>query len=344
MTSSGESVLAGESPTGTRATRASEVDPHDAHVHGRVPDFFVIGHQKCGTTALYEMLRRHPQIFMPDVKEPRYFVPELLRPDRKLSTLEGYLSLFEAARPEQLVGEASPQYIRSPTAAREIVKMQPSARIIAVLREPASFLRSFHLQMVHRDIEPQRDFRKALGLEVARSEGKRIPRGCRSVEPLMYARHVRYVEQLRSYAAVIPRERMLVLIYDDYRRDNEAILRRVLRFLDVDESVPLETVETRPLKAVRSQALRHLTDSARLARRDPRAASPLGRLVNALTPDLLRSEGFRSKWRKAVYTTPSPPDQELMLELRRRFKPEVVAVSEFLDRDLVHEWGYDEIG
>jgi hypothetical protein len=343
MTGSGESVLAGETPTGIRAAQAGGVDLRAARVQGRVPDFFVIGHQKCGTTALYEMLRRHPQIFMPDVKEPRFFVPELLRPDRRLSTLEGYLSLFAAARPDQLVGEASPQYIRSPTAAREIVEMQPSARIIAVLREPASFLRSFHLQMVHRDIEPQRDFRKALGLEAARREGKRVPRGCRSVEPLMYASHVKYVEQLRRYGAVVPPERMLVLIYDDYRRDNEATLRSVLRFLEVDETVPLETVETRPLKAVRSQALRHLTDSARLARRDPSAASPLGRAVNALTPNLLRSEAFRSRWRKAVYRQPSPPDQELIAELRRRFKPEVVAVSEFLGRDLVREWGYDAI-
>lgn len=343
MTSSAERATADASASGAQELSTDTPAGRRARVQKRVPDFFVIGHQKCGTTALYEMLRRHPQIFMPDVKEPRYFVPELLRPDRKLSTLEGYLALFDAARPEQLVGEASPQYIRSPTAAREIVKMQPSARIVAVLREPASFLRSFHLQMVHRDIEPQRDFRKALGLESARREGKRLPHGCVSVEPLMYASHVRYVEQLRSFAAVVPPERMLVLIYEDYRRDNEATVREVLRFLDVDETVPMETVETRPLKAVRSQTLRHLTDSARLARRDPAAASLLGRAVNALTPERLRSEAFRSKWRKAVYTAPSPPDEQLMLELRRRFAPEVVAASEYLDRDLVREWGYDAI-
>ncbi len=42
---------------------------------GRVPDFFIVGHPKCGTTALYEMLRRHPQIFMPDIKEPWFFAP-----------------------------------------------------------------------------------------------------------------------------------------------------------------------------------------------------------------------------------------------------------------------------
>ena len=46
---------------------------------GIVPDFFIVGHAKCGTTALYEMLRAHPQIFMPDLKEPAYFATDLRR-------------------------------------------------------------------------------------------------------------------------------------------------------------------------------------------------------------------------------------------------------------------------
>ena len=70
-------------------------------VRGRVPDFFIVGHPKCGTTALYEMLRRHPQIFMPALKEPAYFATDLRsRFQRKASgqlpvTLAQYLSLFD---------------------------------------------------------------------------------------------------------------------------------------------------------------------------------------------------------------------------------------------------------
>src|SRR5579872_578348 len=47
---------------------------------GRLPDFFVIGHPKCGTTALYAMLKRHPQIYMSDVKEPQFFAGDLRLP------------------------------------------------------------------------------------------------------------------------------------------------------------------------------------------------------------------------------------------------------------------------
>src|SRR5438105_3212574 len=87
----------------------------------RVPDFFIVGHHKSGTTALYEMLRRRPQIYMPDVKEPRFFASDLrdlaqLDPDAAPETLEAYLSLFDAAGKDQRIGEASPSYLRSLTA------------------------------------------------------------------------------------------------------------------------------------------------------------------------------------------------------------------------------------
>ena len=130
---------------------------------GRVPDFFIAGHSKCGTTALYEMLKRHPQIFMPDIKELWFFSPELRSRNRKPSdvrpeTFERYTALFAPARPEQRAGEASPSYLMSHTAAARIAEVQPDARIIAILREPAAFLRSFHMQCVRNHIETETDF------------------------------------------------------------------------------------------------------------------------------------------------------------------------------------------
>jgi Sulfotransferase family len=324
----------------------------DGRRDGRLPDFFIVGHEKCGTSALDMMLKRHPQIFMPEVKEQRFFAPELRggkgRQQRSDSnrphTFDRYLTVFAAASPEQLIGEASPQYLRSRDAARRIAHVQPAARIIAILREPASFLRSFHLQWVQNNVETQRDFRKALALEDLRRQGKRIPRGCKVPQTLMYSEHVQYVEQLRRYHAAFSREQVLVLIYEDFRRENEATVRSVLRFLEVDETLPIETVETYRLKAVRFRYLKALADSARTARRNPATASAFGRTVNALTPGRLRSESFRARWRKVVTKTPDPPDEELMRELRRRFKPEVVALSDYLGRDLVTEWGYDSVG
>ena len=74
----------------------------------------------------------------------------------------------------------------------------------------------------------------------------------------MYSDYVRYVEQLRRYHAVFGPEQVLVLVYDDFRDDNEATLRRVLRFLDVEEDHPIETTEANPTVRVRSQRMHEL--------------------------------------------------------------------------------------
>ncbi|MGA2319342.1 MAG: sulfotransferase [Solirubrobacteraceae bacterium] len=317
-------------------------------VQGRVPDFFIVGHHKSGTTALYEMLRRHPQIYMPDLKEPRFLASDMRSrfqaPKGQLlpQTLADYLSLFGAATPEQRAGEASPSYLFSHTAAAQIADVQPAARIIAILREPASFLHSLHLQFLRSHVEVNKDLRRAIALEAARREGKHIPRGSHRPQLLQYSEHVRYVEQLRRYDALFAPEQVLVLVYDDFRRDNAGTVRRVLRFLEVDEEYPIEEIYVkRTARTIRSQRLDDLTHSMSVGR------SPLSRAaratVKALTPRQLRRDAFRVIRRRGVYSPAPPPDEDLMRELRRRFKPEVVALSEYLDRDLVALWDYDDL-
>src|SRR5437660_11505590 len=86
---------------------------------GRVPDFFIVGHAKSGTTALYEMLRRHPQIFMPELKEPWFFASDMrprFQPRRAgvpPQPLEQYRALFAGAAAVQRIGEASSSYLWS---------------------------------------------------------------------------------------------------------------------------------------------------------------------------------------------------------------------------------------
>ncbi len=322
--------------------------PADGVAGRRAPDFFLVGHSKCGTTAIFEMLKGHPQLYMP-VKEPRYFVPELRsrywRPAssrrKRPHTLDGYLSLFTGARPDQLIGEATPEYLRSFSAAGRIAEVQPQARIIAVLREPTSFLRSLHLQAVHNYNETEKDFQKAIALEEDRRSGKHVPLLSQTPQALLYSDHVRYVEQLRSYHAAFAAENVLVLIYDDFRSDNVETVRRVLRFLGVDEDYPLEPIRTGTLPGVRFQLLEQLGRALSIARRSPKSG-PLLRRFDGLIGQRLRS-AWTEAWRAIVFTDPVPPGEEFMRELRRRFKPGVASLSEYLGRDLVSLWGYDEI-
>ena len=146
--------------------------------------------------------------------------------------------MFTAATQEQRIGEATPSYLASRDAPVNIAKLQPDARIIAILREPSAFVRSLHMQRLQMHVETEADLRKALALEELRRQGKQIPRDAIRPEDLLYSDQVRYVEQLRRYHAVFAPEQVLVLIYEDFRRDNEATVRQVLRFLQVDDGRP----------------------------------------------------------------------------------------------------------
>jgi hypothetical protein len=314
-----------------------------------MPDFFIVGNPKSGTTALYQMLRTHPQIYMPDLKEPWFFAEDMrprFQPPRSappLETLDAYLSLFDPAGPDQRIGEASSSYLWSSTAASGIAALRPDARIIAILREPASFLRSLHLQLLHTHVEAKKDFRQAIELEPARREGKKIPRRSHRPQLLLYSDHVRYVEHLRRYDAAFPADQVLVLVYDDFRRDNEATVRTVRRFLGVDERPPVDVKDANPTTiSMRSQGLDEMLNVISVGRGPVSRAVKAG--VKVLTPKEMRSKAIRATQRHLVNGKPPPPDERLMLELRRRYKNEVVALSEYLDRDLVTLWGYDKLG
>ena len=119
-------------------------------------------------------------------------------------------------------------------------------------------------------------------------------------------------------------------------------MRAVLRLLDVDETVPLDIIDVnRTNRSMRSQRLDDLVHALSVGR------GPASRLAKAaiktITPKKLRRDALFVTQRRIVHSSTPPADESLMLELRRRFKPEVVALSEYLDRDLVSLWGYDKL-
>jgi hypothetical protein len=312
----------------------------------RMPDFFIVGAPKSGTTALYETLRAHPQIFMPACKELWFFAEELRvrtppRPEGTPRTLEEYLAWFEPAAPDQRAGEATALYLWSRTAAERIAQLRADARIIAILREPASFLRSLHLQLVQSHVETELDLRRALALEGERREGRAVPQNTYWPTTLLYSEHVRYAEQLQRYRDRFSDEQMLVLIYDDFRADNDATVRRVLRFLDVDDSIELRARDANATVQVRSRRLNEAMHA--VATGSGPGSSALKSVVTALTSQRLRRSVLRRTQDRLLFSEPEPADEELMRSLRARFEPEVVALSELLGRDLVSLWGYDRL-
>jgi hypothetical protein len=193
--------------------------------------------------------------------------------------------------------------------------------------------------MVQNHAESQKDLRKAIALEDVRRQGRKIPRNAYWPQALMYTDRVRYVEQLRRYHEVFPKEQVLALIYDDFRADNEATLRRVLSFLEVDDSVSLSLTQANPTVAVRSVRLDGMMHSVRAAR------GPVSRAVKGtirgLTTGAVRRDVLYPFRRRLLYGEPQPLDRSLELELHTRFTAEVAALGEYLDRDLLTLWGYE---
>jgi hypothetical protein len=131
---------------------------------------------------------------------------------------------------------------------------------------------------------------------------------------------------------------VLVLIYDDFRSDNDATVRRVERFLGVEERGAVSSAEANPSVRRRVGVDNALHEAFFGGGGVMRAARRAARLV---TPEQARRRAFRTLREKLVFATPGDADEELMLELRRRFRGEVEALAEYLDRDLVGEWGYE---
>ncbi len=114
-----------------------------------------------------------------------------------------------------------------------------------------------------------------------------------------------------------------------------------MSFIGVDDTRPVELSEANPSVRVRSPRLNEMVRSLYLGRGP--VAGALKAPIKALTPEALRRSGLQAFQRRAVYGKPRPADEQLMAELRDRFRGEVVSLSEYLDRDLVRLWGYDGI-
>src|SRR5579872_1954454 len=103
----------------------------------KLPNFFLVGAMKSGTTSLYRYLNAHPQVYMSPIKEPNYFcsdfIPQPSDPAGKIVSWDDYVRLFRAAGNETAIGEASVVYLCSRCAAQEIHRVLPNSRILILL-------------------------------------------------------------------------------------------------------------------------------------------------------------------------------------------------------------------
>ena len=289
------------------------------------PDFFIIGAFKSGTTAMYEYLRAHPQIYMPFHKEPHFFGDDLTRHYGRLSLAE-YLALFRDARPGQRIGEASTWYLYSASAAREIAEFAPGAQIIVLLRNPLDVMYAQHSQLRFRSDETIPDFASALAAEPARRRGEQLPPPPARPETLFYRHSVCFAEQLERYFDAFSRDRVHVVLFDDLVADTPTAYRGVLQFLGVDPAFQPDFSVHNENRRVRSGAIQRFIYNPPAPLRA--AAGRLRRyaVIHRFRDRILRMNSEAGR-RPAM-------DPALRAELRVELRPEIDRLAGLIGRDL----------
>jgi len=173
-----------------------------------LPNFLIVGAAKSGTTWMYEKLRRHPEVYMPRVKELGFFSSNATED----KTLDWYKYHFKRA---PAVGEATPAYLHSPQAPRRIHNLIPEVKLIAILRHPTD--RTYSHYWMYRGIdEVDSTFKEAI---------QESQRPC--VKESLYG------EQLDRYLSFFERDQLLILIAEEVFSHSSESLNRICSFLGV---------------------------------------------------------------------------------------------------------------
>jgi hypothetical protein len=286
------------------------------------PNFFIVGAPRCGTTAMYEYLRQHPDVFMPYRKEPVYFGSDLTRRQPPMTEAE-YLALFRPGAGRHRLGEASVWYLYSQTAPAEIAAFSHDPRIIIMLRNPVDMMYSLHSQLFFSANEDLADFGDAIAAEADRREGRRLPPRARRPEGLQYRACGRYASHVRRYLDAFGRDAVHVIIYDDFSADAAASYRRTLEFLGVDASFRADLSIVNRSKAPRSRWLQQLTYAPWFMRTTARLPKP----VNHVIRRSLKRMNFKEQPRMVL-------DPALRAALTLEMAPDVAELGELLGRDL----------
>ncbi len=273
---------------------------------------------------------------MSPVKEPFYFSPDVVtggpKPFRHGQDDASYLDLFSDARGEKSVGEASTMYLVSHVAPSLIKEFEPEARIVAMLRNPVDMIHAMHRHRVSHQREPIVDFEAALAADADRREGRRLPKGTLPLEAV-YRDTGRYAEHLTRWFATFGRDRVHVIIFDDFVADTPASFRRLLDFLEVDP-------DYRPAAFDVHNASHRIRGGARtlLKSRAGRATRRLVRRVVGENTSARLGWRFRHSWLYRRRVTAHALRPELRRALEREFAPDVARLSELLGRDLAALW------
>ena len=280
---------------------------------------------------MYSYLSQHPDVFLPAKKEIPFFGSDM-RIEYRIDGHD-FHEHFRGADRYARAGTAWVQYLRSETAPSEIRAYAPDGDVIVMLRNPVDMLHALHSQNRFELLEDLADFGEALSAEDERKQGRRLPpradRGVYPLEALFYRDQARYAAHLRRYFSVFGREKVHVIIFDDFASDTRSAFRSTLNFLGVDASFEPDFPVVYSNKRPRSQLVQGLLLYT---------PKPMLRAARLLLPHRVRHGLVEAN---TIYERRAPMDPSLRASLISELANEVEELSALLDKDLTH-WVTDQ--
>ncbi len=289
----------------------------------RLPDFFIIGAAKAGTTTLFDLLRQHPQVYFPFAKEPAFFSDD----DEYAKGVGWYQdTYFRHAGASAVAGEATSMYLAwGSKVLPRLLPLYPAGppRFIAIFREPVSLAYSYYWHSVREGRETL-PFREALAAESARLQqhGDALQRSGRLF--YAYRRLAQYATQLQPYVASLPPERCLFLLTEDLQ-DAPALMRRLEAFLGLGPSTGIAQVSSNRAAQPSHPRLRQWL----------RGPSAVKTVLKPLLPAGVR-HALKERAADALLRpfTPPPIELDLASGLRRHYADEMKQLERIIARDL----------
>lgn len=291
------------------------------------PNFFVLGTQKGGTTTLQNLLASHPEIYLPEQKETKFFAR-----DREWQKgFEYYIEKYYSnVTTEKAIGEIDPDYMYYAPSLERMLKTFDefsNIKLIFILRNPIERAFSHYLMSLRRGHE-QLKFEDALATEQRRLETADFDEKMH----FSYMDRSHYLPQIERYLQHTSRENILVLFTEELESDPAATLKKIFHFLNVDEDYVPVDVNQRHHKATKPRflGLRHFLDSSGWLKLSFRAVFPFVSLRQNFKRTLL-------SWNETGEYTEKPViDAETRTQLAKELEPDIQNLAEFCGKNLDH--------
>lgn len=200
-----------------------------------LPNFLLVGAGKSATRSLYNYMIQHPEVFMPKLKEPQFFVAEQVRNriQKWVESYDQYVHLFDGSGNKKAVGEASVMYLFFYKDAIENIKkyLGTEVKIMMILRNPVERAYSAYNFVHVNNPDEKYSFEEALELEETRFKN-------RSTLFMQYKSMGLYADAVKAYLENFPH--VHIMWYDEFRSNPEGVLKDVFRFLGINPDVSID--------------------------------------------------------------------------------------------------------